>query len=46
MIISLLVGSYVGGVLGLLIAVPVAGLIKDGINILSGDIEDEETLTH
>ncbi len=28
-IISLLVGSYIGGLLGLLIAVPVAGVIKD-----------------
>jgi predicted PurR-regulated permease PerM len=28
-LISLLVGTYIGGVLGLIIAVPVAGLIKD-----------------
>ncbi len=32
MVISLLVGTYIGGVLGLLIAVPVAGFIKDAIN--------------
>lgn len=30
-IISLLVGTYIGGVLGLLIAVPVAGVIKDAL---------------
>ncbi len=39
-IISLLVGTYVGGLLGLLIAVPVAGFIKDaadGFVSLSGD---------
>ncbi|BAZ32949.1 hypothetical protein NIES4074_54570 [Cylindrospermum sp. NIES-4074] len=35
-IISLLVGTYIGGVLGLLIAVPVAGLIKDAVDGLSG----------
>ncbi|MBD2386573.1 AI-2E family transporter [Cylindrospermum sp. FACHB-282] len=39
-IISLLVGTYIGGVLGLLIAVPVAGLIKDAIEALSGDIDN------
>lgn len=38
-IISLLVGTYIGGVLGLLIAVPVAGLIKDAIDALSSDID-------
>ncbi|KAF3885302.1 MULTISPECIES: AI-2E family transporter [Nostocales] len=31
-LISLLVGTYIGGVLGLLIAVPVAGVIKDAVN--------------
>ncbi|KYC43541.1 hypothetical protein WA1_10795 [Scytonema hofmannii PCC 7110] len=31
-LISLLIGTYIGGVLGLLIAVPVAGVIKDAIN--------------
>lgn len=30
-IISLLVGTYIGGLLGLLIAVPVAGVIKDAL---------------
>jgi predicted PurR-regulated permease PerM len=34
-IISLLIGTYIGGVLGLLIAVPVAGLIKDAIDSFS-----------
>ncbi|MGI8503829.1 MAG: AI-2E family transporter, partial [Hassallia sp.] len=28
-LVSLLVGTYIGGLLGLLIAVPVAGFIKD-----------------
>jgi predicted PurR-regulated permease PerM len=31
-LISLLVGTYIGGVLGLLIAVPIAGVIKDALN--------------
>lgn len=31
-VISLLVGTYVGGILGLLIAVPVAGVIKDAVD--------------
>ncbi|MBD2608537.1 AI-2E family transporter [Scytonema hofmannii FACHB-248] len=31
-LVSLLVGTYIGGLLGLLIAVPVAGFIKDAIN--------------
>ncbi len=31
-LVSLLVGTYVGGLLGLLIAVPVAGFIKDAID--------------
>ncbi|WP_414587588.1 AI-2E family transporter [Scytonema sp. PCC 10023] len=31
-LISLLVGTYIGGVLGLLIAVPVAGVIKDALD--------------
>ncbi|MUG98147.1 AI-2E family transporter [Scytonema sp. UIC 10036] len=31
-LISLLLGTYIGGVLGLLIAVPVAGVIKDAVN--------------
>ena len=31
-LISLLVGSYIGGVLGLLIAVPVAGFINEALN--------------
>ncbi|WP_017316296.1 AI-2E family transporter [Mastigocladopsis repens] len=31
-LISLLLGTYIGGVLGLLIAVPVAGVIKDAID--------------
>ncbi|MBW4632384.1 MAG: AI-2E family transporter [Iphinoe sp. HA4291-MV1] len=31
-LISLLVGTYIGGVLGLLIAVPIAGVIKDAID--------------
>ncbi len=31
-IISLLIGTYVGGLLGLLLAVPLAGFIKDAIN--------------
>ncbi|MEC4888225.1 MAG: AI-2E family transporter [Scytonema sp. PMC 1070.18] len=30
-LISLLIGTYVGGVLGLIIAVPVAGVIKDAL---------------
>ncbi|HLO86454.1 MAG TPA: AI-2E family transporter [Nostocaceae cyanobacterium] len=40
-IISLLVGTYVGGVLGLLVAVPVAGCIKDAVDSLSGEVEQE-----
>ena len=31
-LISLLVGTYIGGVLGLLIAVPIAGAIKDALD--------------
>jgi predicted PurR-regulated permease PerM len=31
-LISLLLGTYIGGVLGLLVAVPVAGVIKDAID--------------
>ncbi|WP_414753807.1 AI-2E family transporter [Anabaena sp. CCY 9910] len=31
-LVSLLVGTYIGGLLGLLIAVPVAGLIKDAVD--------------
>ncbi|BAZ21778.1 hypothetical protein NIES4073_26560 [Kalymmatonema gypsitolerans NIES-4073] len=31
-LISLLVGTYIGGVLGLLIAVPLAGVIKDALD--------------
>ncbi|NMG06746.1 AI-2E family transporter [Brasilonema sp. UFV-L1] len=31
-VISLLVGTYIGGVLGLLIAVPIAGVIKDALD--------------
>ncbi|KAB8330757.1 AI-2E family transporter [Scytonema tolypothrichoides VB-61278] len=31
-LISLLVGTYIGGVLGLLIAVPIAGVIKDALD--------------
>lgn len=48
-IISLLVGTYVGGVLGLIIAVPVAAFIKDALDswaCVSGDsdnpVGDEE----
>jgi predicted PurR-regulated permease PerM len=38
---SLLVGTYVGGLLGLLIAVPVAGVIKD---ILSGQVDNTNSV--
>lgn len=31
-IISLLLGTYIGGVLGLIVAVPVAGVIKDAVD--------------
>ncbi|MBD2665679.1 AI-2E family transporter [Richelia sinica] len=41
-IISLLVGTYIGGVLGLLIAVPIAGIIKDAVDGLSGDLPNQE----
>jgi predicted PurR-regulated permease PerM len=40
-IISLLVGTYIGGVLGLLVAVPVAGCIKDAVDGLSSGVETE-----
>ncbi|MCF4966841.1 AI-2E family transporter [Nostoc sp. CMAA1605] len=43
-LISLLVGTYVGGLLGLLVAVPAAGLIKDiidGWDSLSSQKEDK-----
>ncbi len=50
-LISLLVGTYVGGLLGLLIAVPLAGFIKDafdGWGMVPGDAlegdEDKEML--
>ncbi|MBK1986556.1 AI-2E family transporter [Sphaerospermopsis aphanizomenoides BCCUSP55] len=43
-IISLLVGTYIAGVLGLLIAVPVAGVIKDTIDAISGEVENEAGL--
>lgn len=42
-LVSLLVGTYIGGLLGLLIAVPVAGLIKetvDGFATASTDINN------
>jgi predicted PurR-regulated permease PerM len=42
-LVSLLVGTYVGGLLGLLVAVPVAGLIKDIIDAwdsLSGQTDE------
>lgn len=41
-LISLLVGTYVGGLLGLLIAVPVAGFIKDAADnfVSSSDFSD------
>lgn len=41
-IISLLVGTYIGGLLGLLIAVPVAGFIKDAIDGFVG-LSDSNT---
>jgi predicted PurR-regulated permease PerM len=41
-IISLLVGTYIGGVLGLLIAVPIAGIIKDAVDGLSSDLSNQE----
>ncbi|MBD2359100.1 AI-2E family transporter [Tolypothrix sp. FACHB-123] len=47
-IVSLLIGTYVGGLLGLLIAVPIAGFIKDAAdgfvsvsNVSSNTIEGE-----
>ncbi len=40
-VISLLVGTYIGGVLGLLIAVPVAGFIKDVVDGWAS-VESEE----
>jgi predicted PurR-regulated permease PerM len=41
-IIALLVGTYIGGLLGLLIAVPVAGFIKDAIDGFV-DLSDSNT---
>lgn len=41
-IISLLVGTYIGGLLGLLIAVPIAGVIKDAIDGFV-DLSDSNT---
>jgi len=40
-IISLLIGTYVAGVLGLLIAVPIAGFIKDALEQLSLDTDEQ-----
>lgn len=40
-IISLLIGTYLGGIIGLLIAVPVAACIKDIIDSLSNLVEKE-----
>ena len=43
-IISLLLGTYVGGILGLLIAVPFAGFIKDTVDnaqlVISGSAHE------
>ncbi|PLZ46893.1 AI-2E family transporter, partial [Fischerella thermalis WC441] len=47
-IISLLIGTYIGGLLGLLLAVPLAGFIKDAIDGFAefpesrSSIEDEK----
>lgn len=41
---SLLIGTYVGGLLGLLIAVPVAGVIKDALSGWVADVESGENL--
>ncbi|WP_339327835.1 hypothetical protein [Anabaena catenula] len=38
MLISLLFGTYIAEVLGLLIAVPVAGVIKNTIDAVSGEV--------
>jgi len=37
-LISLLVGTYVGGLLGLLLAVPLAGFIKDAVNGFDSEV--------
>ncbi|QSJ20681.1 AI-2E family transporter [Nostoc sp. UHCC 0702] len=42
-LISLLVGTYISGLLGLLIAVPVAGFIKDVIDSLSESNYSDQT---
>ncbi|MBD2777318.1 AI-2E family transporter [Iningainema tapete] len=39
-IISLLIGTYIGGLLGLLIAVPVAGVIKDALDGWGEDVSE------
>ncbi|WP_096587369.1 AI-2E family transporter [Calothrix sp. NIES-2098] len=41
-IISLLVGTYIGGLLGLLIAVPVAGFIKDAADGFVSGVDDSK----
>jgi predicted PurR-regulated permease PerM len=49
-LISLLTGTYIGGVLGLIIAVPLAGFIKDVVdgfsisNNLNNDVVDENAM--
>ncbi|MBD2210026.1 AI-2E family transporter [Nostoc linckia FACHB-104] len=44
-IVSLLVGTYIGGLLGLLIAVPVAGFIKDAADgFISLSDDDKNTI--
>lgn len=40
-IISLLIGTYLGGIIGLLIAVPVAACIKDAVDSLFNPVEKE-----
>ncbi|MBD2295867.1 AI-2E family transporter [Anabaena sphaerica FACHB-251] len=43
-IISLLMGTYIAGVLGLLIAVPVAGVIKDTVDAVFAEVEGKAGL--
>ncbi|MBW4559132.1 MAG: AI-2E family transporter [Trichormus sp. ATA11-4-KO1] len=43
-LIALLVGTYIGGLLGLLIAVPIAGLIKDAFDGFSPSDESDRAV--
>ncbi|WP_017653297.1 AI-2E family transporter [Fortiea contorta] len=43
-IISLLIGTYIGGLLGLLIAVPIAGVIKDAVEGFAAVAEYPDTV--